>query len=123
MKTNLILEAVVDPATQNVVCYKVVKLVNRYFPEVGRECSVADIEFYAKSGEPFEIRFPKKKAPRKCEIKTNANEIIEQIAKKHLNIKTLKTRGSDDLDFSAQSVRAIRESLLEAFNAGLTKEV
>jgi hypothetical protein len=35
MKSNIILEAVIDPLTDKVAGYKVMKLVNRTVPEIG----------------------------------------------------------------------------------------
>ena len=49
---------------------------------------------------------------------SRVDEIVEQIAKKHLRLGTLESRGRDHLDFSEQSVVAIKEALLEAFKAG-----
>jgi hypothetical protein len=46
------------------------------------------------------------------------DQILENIAKEKLLIETLQTRGSDKLDFSQQSVWAIKEALEEAFDAG-----
>ena len=51
-------------------------------------------------------------------LKKKAEEIVEQIAKKHLQIETIETRGNDRLDFSAQSVWSLKKALLEAFDAG-----
>ena len=45
-------------------------------------------------------------------------ETIEKIAKDVLGLKTLKTRNSDSLDFSDQSVWAIKEALEKAYDAG-----
>jgi hypothetical protein len=47
-----------------------------------------------------------------------ADKILEDIAKKKLLLETLQTRGSDELDFSEQSVWAIKDALEEAFDAG-----
>ena len=49
---------------------------------------------------------------------SRVDEIVEQIAKKHLSLWTLEARGRDHLDFSEQSVVAIKEALVEAFKAG-----
>lgn len=43
---------------------------------------------------------------------------ITQIAQEVLSLSTLKTRNSDELDFSDQSVWAIREALDRAYEAG-----
>ena len=49
---------------------------------------------------------------------SRVDEIIEQIAKKHLRLGTLESRGRDHLDFSEQSVASIKEALVEAYKAG-----
>ncbi|NDD59364.1 MAG: hypothetical protein EBZ47_09030 [Chlamydiae bacterium] len=46
------------------------------------------------------------------------DEIIAQIARKHLGIETLERRGRDHLDFSEHDVCAIKKALEEAFKAG-----
>lgn len=46
------------------------------------------------------------------------DKIIEEIAKKRLLLDTLKTQGVDQLDFSEQSVWAIKQALEDAFDAG-----
>lgn len=47
------------------------------------------------------------------------DEILEQIAKEHLGLETLETQRSDSLDFSDQSVWALRLALKAAFRAGV----
>jgi len=42
----------------------------------------------------------------------------EAVAREHLGLKTLATRGSDLLDFHEHSVKAIRDALTAAYNAG-----
>ncbi len=46
------------------------------------------------------------------------NEILAKIARDHLRIATLETRGSDRLDFHEVHVQAIRDALQAAFEAG-----
>ena len=46
------------------------------------------------------------------------DEILEQIAKKHLGLQTLETRGRDHLDFSEHSVFSLKKALEEAYNSG-----
>ena len=46
------------------------------------------------------------------------DNIIGQIAKKHLGLETLETRGLNYYDFSEHGVGAIKEALLEAYKAG-----
>ena len=46
------------------------------------------------------------------------DNIIGQIAQKHLRLGTLESRGRDHLDFSEQSVASIKEALVEAYKAG-----
>jgi len=45
-------------------------------------------------------------------------EPIEQIAREHLGLATLATRGSDSLDFHEHSVGSIRDALRAAYAAG-----
>ena len=47
------------------------------------------------------------------------NILLEKIAKKWFNVKTLKTRGSDGLDFYDVSVGCMKKALDEAFKAGV----
>jgi len=47
-----------------------------------------------------------------------ADKIVEKIAKDWLDLETLGERGSDDLDFHEHSVVAIKNALIEAFDAG-----
>ncbi len=49
---------------------------------------------------------------------SRVDEIIDQIAKKHLRLKTLETRGCDHLDFSEHSVFEIKKALEEAYKSG-----
>lgn len=44
--------------------------------------------------------------------------LLESIARKHLLVETLETRGSDRLDFSDVAVWSIKAALLAAFEAG-----
>lgn len=46
-------------------------------------------------------------------------EIVEAIAQKKLGISTLKSRGSDRLDFHELSVDCIREALELAYKTGI----
>lgn len=45
-------------------------------------------------------------------------EPIEAIAREHLGLKTLATRGRDALDFHELSVASIKSALTAAYNAG-----
>ncbi len=45
-------------------------------------------------------------------------EIINEIAEKHLFLETLETRNSDGLDFKEQSVWGIKAALEAAYAAG-----
>lgn len=51
-------------------------------------------------------------------ITQNEYETILKIAKKELNLKTLKSQGSDELDFFEVSAWAIEDILIQAFIAG-----
>ena len=48
-----------------------------------------------------------------------AKKLIEQIAKKYLNIETLKVRNSDGLDFHDVYVGSMKDALEEAYQAGM----
>ena len=52
-------------------------------------------------------------------FKAKAKKLIEQIAKKHFNIETLKVRKSDRLDFHDVYVENMQAALEEAYQAGL----
>ena len=56
-----------------------------------------------------------KQAAAACEKKRN---IIDEIALKKLNIRTLEVRNSDSLDFYDLGVSSIKEALEAAFSAG-----
>ncbi len=47
------------------------------------------------------------------------DQLLTEIAKKHLNLETLETRNSDSLDFHDVAVWALKEALQEAYEAGL----
>ena len=47
------------------------------------------------------------------------DRLIEQIAKKNMNVETLKTRNSDSLDFYDVAVWSMKKALEEAFIAGM----
>lgn len=48
----------------------------------------------------------------------NQDQLLEEIALKHLFIETLKTQNSDSLDFHEVSVWGVKEALQAAFRAG-----
>ena len=48
------------------------------------------------------------------------DELLAEIAKKHLNLETLETRNSDSLDFHDVAVWSLKEALQEAYEAGLS---
>lgn len=48
----------------------------------------------------------------------NMQQTIEQIAKRHLRVETLKSRNSDRLDFYDLGVRSLEDALKAAFEAG-----
>ena len=54
-----------------------------------------------------------------CKFNINVEFALENIAKKHLFLETLKTRNSDSLDFKNQSVCGIRNALYDAYCAGM----
>jgi len=45
-------------------------------------------------------------------------EFLEEVARKKLGIKTLKTRNQDRLDFHEVSAASVKEALLAVFEAG-----
>lgn len=47
------------------------------------------------------------------------DQLLTEIAKKHLNLETLDTRNSDSLDFHDVAVWSLKEALQEAYEAGL----
>ena len=47
------------------------------------------------------------------------NPVLLSIAQKHLNLESLETRNLDRLDFSEQSVGAIKAALEAAYQAGI----
>lgn len=47
------------------------------------------------------------------------DQLLTEIAKKHLNLETLETRNSDSLDFHYVAVWSLKEVLQEAYEAGL----
>ncbi len=47
------------------------------------------------------------------------DQLLTEIAKKHLSLETLETRNSDSLDFHDVAVWSLREALQEAYEAGL----
>ena len=49
----------------------------------------------------------------------NIDQLLTEIAKKHLNLETLKTRNSDSFDFHDVAVWSLKEALQEAYEAGL----
>ena len=50
------------------------------------------------------------------------DQLLTDIAKKHLNIETLETRNSDSLDFHDVAVWCLKDALQEAYEAGLSKK-
>jgi hypothetical protein len=50
------------------------------------------------------------------------DELLTDIAKKHLNIETLETRNSDSLDFHDVAAWSLKDALQEAYKAGLSKK-
>ena len=45
-------------------------------------------------------------------------QLLTEIAQKHLNLETLETRNSDSLDFHDVAVWSLKEALQEAYEAG-----
>lgn len=46
------------------------------------------------------------------------DQLLIEIAQKHLNLETLETRNSDSLDFHDVAVWSLKEALQEAYEAG-----
>ena len=49
----------------------------------------------------------------------NIDQLLVEIAKKHLNLETLETRNSDSLDFHDVAVWSLKKALQEAYEASL----
>lgn len=56
---------------------------------------------------------------RRTRKEPTVDELLDAIAKKHLDIDTLETRNSDRLDFHDVAVWSVREALLSAYQAGM----
>ena len=48
----------------------------------------------------------------------NIDQLLTEIAKKHLSLETLETRNSDSLDFHDVAVWSLKKALQEAYEAG-----
>jgi hypothetical protein len=48
----------------------------------------------------------------------NIDRLLTEIAKKHLNLETLETQNSDNLDFHDVAVWSLKEALQEAYETG-----
>jgi len=46
------------------------------------------------------------------------DQLLTEIAKKHLNLETLETRNSDSLDFHDVAVWSLKDALQKAYEAG-----
>ena len=46
------------------------------------------------------------------------DQLLTEIAKKHLSLETLETRNSDSLDFHDVAVWSLKDALQEAYEAG-----
>jgi len=51
-------------------------------------------------------------------IQQQIDQLLTEIAKKHLSLETLETRKSDSLDFHDVAVWSLKEALQEAYEAG-----
>jgi len=49
--------------------------------------------------------------------KQSIDQLLTEIAKKHLNLETLENRNSDSLDFHDIAVWAIKDALQEVYEA------
>lgn len=49
---------------------------------------------------------------------STAEQLVEDIAKRHLLVETLETRNNDSQDFYEVAVWCLKAALLEAFRAG-----
>ena len=47
------------------------------------------------------------------------DDLLTEIAKRHLGLETLESRRSDSLDFSDQAVWCIRDALMAAYGKGM----
>ena len=50
------------------------------------------------------------------------DQLLTEIAKKHLSLETLETRNSDSLDFHDVSVWALKDALQAAYEAGQSSQ-
>lgn len=53
----------------------------------------------------------------------NIDQLLTEIAKKHLSLETLETRNSDSLDFHDVAVWSLKDVLQEAYEAGLSAKI
>jgi hypothetical protein len=51
------------------------------------------------------------------------DQLLTNIAQKHLNIETLETRKSDSLDFHDVAVWCLKDALAAAYDAGLQSKL
>ena len=49
---------------------------------------------------------------------STAEQLVEDIAKRHLLVETLETRNNDSQDFYEVAVWCLKAALMEAFQAG-----
>lgn len=49
---------------------------------------------------------------------TTQNQVLEEIAQRHLLVDTLETRNNDSLDFYEVAVWCVKAALMEAYEAG-----
>lgn len=54
---------------------------------------------------------------------SKTDQVLERIAREHLFLETLQTRGSDRLDFHDLSVAGVRAALKAAFEAGRASKI
>lgn len=51
-------------------------------------------------------------------IQQQTDQLLAEIAKKHLNIETLETRNSDSFDFHDVAVWSLKDALEAAYESG-----
>ena len=68
--------------------------------------------------ETFDLYARYQEAAARCDDRDRVNTILEDIAKRELQIPTLRGRQSDRLDFHEVSVVTLKRALLAAYEAG-----
>lgn len=87
-----------------------------------REQRAWDMAHVAEEKRAFAALAEESRKERAMTAKSEAAALLEQIAREHLDLDTLKTRDSDSLDFHSLSVWQIRAALEAAYQAGAARK-